>query len=73
MEKDDKLKDELLKLLSRQFGEVTEKTFRDFYFDETIPVFVDGVVQVLEDLIGRAKACSEVNVVLAKYNIKPVQ
>lgn len=72
MESVDSIKEDIYTLLSRYFGEVTKKTFKEFYIDENLPVTLDASLRVLEDLIGRPKAIQELNAILVRYKMQEI-
>ena len=72
MESVSNIKQDIFALLARYFGEVTEKTFKEFYIDETLPVTIDASVRILQDLIGRPKAITELNRILVRHNMQEI-
>lgn len=73
MESTNDIKQEIFKLLSENFGSVTEKTFREFYQDESLPVILNASITVLGDLLGRRKACEELNIILKRFKMEEIQ
>ena len=70
MEKANTAKEEIISFLAQNFGIATAKTFHDFYADETLPIFIDAALHVLEDYVGRDKARQQINSILLKNELK---
>lgn len=71
MDKASDAKQDVLKLITENFGQVTAQTFDNFYGDETLPIFFDAALNILKDLIGKTKTQEILDTILTKHALKP--
>ena len=70
MEKALSVKDQVFSLLSQNLGERTATSFREYYIDATLPIFLESSLKVLTDLMGKEKAKDQLNHILKFHELE---
>lgn len=70
MEKASVVKQAIVVLVESYLGAPTAKTFSDFYRDETLPIYTDGALKILEDIVGREKARTQIQAIFREQGME---
>lgn len=69
MDKSQKVRDNVVTLLSQHFGEKLGKSFQAANAEDTLPIFMESARVILGEFIGKEKAEGELNQILASQNM----
>ncbi len=69
MDQTSKVKQEIIVLISQNFGERLGKTFEEINTDQTLPIFVNCAMSILEDYLGKNKAKGELQAILQRHRL----
>lgn len=67
MDKVRHIKEDILKLISDNFGTLVAKTFLEAYSESTLPIFTAAAQKILEGLIGKEKTRVSFHEIFIRY------
>ncbi len=70
MDKIDSARNNILNLIIANFGKSAAGAFSDSYKDKPLPIYTDGALQVLSDLLGKEKAESSLREIFINLDLK---
>lgn len=72
MEKTVAAKEAVIQLIVHHYGARVGQAFHDEYMEETLPIFLHSAVTFLEDFLGKDKAKTQLNQILAQNQVTGV-
>lgn len=60
------IKKEIQRFIANNLGEPTAKTFYDFYYDDTLPIYSDAAINILKNFMGEEKAREELRIIFIR-------
>ena len=63
------LRQDIIELVSRNFGKDVGEFFSSAYEEDTLPIFLNHSYTILKELMGENKAREQLDIVLNRYNM----